>query len=86
MFPFGCQWVSHGRAAAFFGSVDSISMQSTLSLAYEIGALFEKKTVNTIGELITQLENRLHSTPYLSDTHHAFKSYRIIGNPIQTFF
>ena len=86
MFPFGCQWVSHGRTAAFFGSVDSISMQSTLSMAYEIGALFENKTVNTIGDLITQLENRLHSTPYLSDTHRAFKSYRIIGNPIQTFF
>jgi hypothetical protein len=86
IFPFGCQWVFHGRAAAFFGSVDSISMKSTLSLAYEIGFLFEKKRVKNIGELIVKLENRLHSNPYLSDTYRAFKSYRIIGNPVQTFF
>jgi hypothetical protein len=86
LFPFGCQWVTHGRAAAFFGSVDSISMVSTLSMAYEIGDLFEKKCVKTIGELIVRLDTRLHAKPHLKDTYRAFKSYRIIGNPVQSFF
>ncbi len=81
--PFGCDWVLSGRAAAYFGSVASISMYSTLNMAYEIGAVIENRRALVLGDILVQLENRFQQFKSLKKTHQAFKTYRIIGNPLQ---
>ena len=84
--PFGCQWVAAGRAVAYFGSVDAVSIKANTRLAYEAGLVFADGRADRLAELLTILDDRMKTQPSLNDALKAFRTYRVIGNPLQPFF
>jgi hypothetical protein len=84
--PFGCQWVASGRATAYFGAVEAVSVKGNAKLVCEVGTSFGAGHAKTLAELVVALDRRTASDPSLGEARRAFRSYRIIGNPLQPFF
>ena len=84
-FPFGCRWVMAGRALTYFGAVDAVSIRANAAFARVIGQVFEREKPDSLGTILRcvwrhmEMESLAHR-----DAHEAFKSYRIIGNPLQS--
>lgn len=84
--PFGYRWVMGGRAAAFFGSVDAVSVKANVMLANRVGSIFARSRARTIGELLTLLDRETAADPLLDGGRMAFDTYRLIGSPVQSLF
>lgn len=81
--PFGSRWVQEGRAAAYLGSVGAIPLGAHADLAHQTGAVFAEGRAPHLGGLLTELERRLASAPKLKGAYDAFRTFRVIGNPLQ---
>lgn len=84
--PFGYRWVTAGRAAAYFGSVDAVSVKANLMLANKMGSVFARKRARTVGELLTLVDRETPADPLLDGARMALNTYRLIGNPLQPLF
>jgi hypothetical protein len=86
IFPFGCQWVTGGRAISFFGSVDAVTVKANAQLAHVIGSVFESRTAETVGQVMQKTAEKLNGNPKNSEAYRAFRTYRLIGNPLQPLY
>lgn len=84
--PFGCKWIREGRAATYFGSVDAVSSDANAKLAYALGRAFESNKPSSLAALMKCMMNELKDTQSNEAALHALKTYRIIGNPLQSFY
>ncbi len=82
---FGMEWVASGRAGAFLGSVASVKIKSNSIVAAQAGNVFNTGKKMEIGSLMQAIQQRLESTPKLSEGLQSFNTYRIVGNPLQSF-
>lgn len=83
--PFGSQWVMSGRAAAYFGPAEAVTISGITRLGHLAGALFERDKLVTLSDLIKGLETRTSEDPDLTDARRAFEMCRLVGNPLQSF-
>lgn len=83
VFPFGCQWVSEGRACSYVGSVDRVGYEANAAFAHELGRIFAMGHCQNIGHLLREVHEYLEQRPDLTKAMRAFLTYRLMGNPLQ---
>lgn len=86
IFPFGCQWVSEGRACSYVGSVNNVSYEDNAAYGYQLTLTVAKGHCQTIGQLLQETWTHLAQDADMTKAMRAFLSYRLIGNPLQTFY
>jgi hypothetical protein len=82
--PFGCRWVDEGRSCAFVGSTVRLGYVPNADFALELGRVVSTGKDRTIGQLLADVWRRLESDPDRTLGRRAFRTYRIMGNPLQT--
>jgi hypothetical protein len=80
--PFGCEWISGGRAGAFIGCVDSIPVKNNALLAAEIGRVLQKAP-DRLDQFLSAVDERIQSGKNMDTVRKTFLSYRVVGNPLQ---
>ena len=84
--PFGCKWVMAGRALAYVGSVEEVSVRANARLVDVFGTVLGSSCVDNLGCLLKNVDVciRADEVKY-AEALEAFCSYRVIGNPVQGF-
>ncbi len=82
--PFGVQWIASGRGCAFFASVEKVQIHPLIHIASAMVRAFSQGKLSNIGEIIreTDLEIKQNPDPQVTT---CWKSFRLIGNPLQRF-
>ena len=81
---FGCRWVMSGRALTYLGSVDAVSVKANTNFARAIGKVFKLERPDSVGALLRRARHHIEADPTTyEDAIKAFRTYRIIGNPLQ---
>lgn len=84
--PFGCRWVREGRACSYVGSVDRVNHEANTAFARELGRIIAMQHSRTIGNLLSEVNDRLERDTELAGAKQAFLTYRIMGNPLQPLY
>jgi len=85
VFPFGCRWVAEGRSCAYLGSVARLGVTANVAFARVLGEILAQGRCRTIGQLLTAIVGHLTSRPRMVSAQSGFSTYRLIGNPLQSF-
>lgn len=80
---FGIKWINEGRACAFVGNVNSVKTDDNDKMSNLMLEIFKNEKIEDIGQLLQSVEKRLDHSPMESEIRRAFKTYRILGNPLQ---
>lgn len=80
--PFGCRWVTSGRAASYVGAVDAVPIRASMRLAEVIRSTLATCVMSNLGMLLQSVDRILSAEPRLQSVHRSFQAYRIIGSPV----